>query len=403
MKYTLIEEIELGSKNAQLKLEIIKYYINNGNNTLAELGKEIDLSVPTITKLVTELIDEGYVIDYGKIETQGRGTKPNVYGLNPDSCCFLGVDVKRFRVNISLVNFKGQIIEEASSIPFDYENTQVSLDNLCEIINNFIKKAKTPKSKILSIGINLSGRINSAEGQSFSMYYFSEQPLADIFRERIGLHCSIDNDLRAMIYGEFMQGIVKDEKNILFVNCSWGLGLGIINNGQLHYGKSGFSGEFGHINVFDNDVLCHCGKKGCLETEASGSYIYRKFIEKMDQGYTSILASKKNNGEKITQEDIIQAALNEDMVAIELIEEVGYTLGKHIATLINLFNPELVIIGGVVALTGDYLLLPIKSSVKKYSLNLVNKDTEIKIGKLGDKAGVIGACLLARSKTLGII
>lgn len=402
MKHTLIEEIELGSKNAQLKLNILKYYINNGDNTLSELGKEMDLSVPTVTKLVSELIDEGYVIDFGKVETNG-GRRPNIYGLNPDSGCFLGVDIKRFRINLALINFKGEIIDSQLSVPFNYENTAESFDSLCKIINEYIAKSNLHKSKILSAGINISGRINTETGHSYSMYYFNEQPLTDILQERIGIHVTIDNDSRAMAYGEFMNGVVGDERNVLFVNCSWGLGLGIITNGHLYYGKSGFSGEFGHLSVFDNDVICHCGKKGCLETQASGSYIHRRFLEKMDEGYSSMLDKKKKKGESITQEDILDAALQEDMLAIELIEEVGITLGKQIAGLINLFNPELVIIGGVVALTGDYLLLPIRSTVKKYSLNLVSKDTTIKLSKLGDKAGVIGACLLARSKMLGII
>lgn len=402
MKHTLIEEIELGSKNAQLKLNILKYYINNGDNTLSELGKEMELSVPTVTKLVGELIDEGYVIDFGKVETNG-GRRPNIYGLNPDSGCFLGVDIKRFRINLALINFKGELIDSHLSVPFNYENTAESFDNLCKIINEYIASLNIPKTKILSAGINLSGRINTETGHSYSMYYFNEQPLTEILQDRLGIHVTIDNDSRAMAYGEFMNGIVGDEKNVLYINCSWGLGLGIITNGQLYYGKSGFSGEFGHLNVFDNDVICHCGKKGCLETQASGSYIHRRFLEKMNEGYSSILDKKKKKGESITQEDILDAALQEDMLAIELIEEVGMTLGKQIAGLINLFNPELVIIGGVVALTDDYLLLPIRSTVKKYSLNLVSKDTTIKSGKLGDKAGVIGACLLARSKILGII
>ena len=99
MVRTLIEEIELGSKNALLKINIIRYYINNGENTLADLGKEMDLSVPTVTKLVTELIDEGYVVDFGKQETTG-GRRPNIYGVNPDSGYFVGVDIKHFRINI---------------------------------------------------------------------------------------------------------------------------------------------------------------------------------------------------------------------------------------------------------------------------------------------------------------
>ncbi|HPC26106.1 MAG TPA: ROK family protein, partial [Paludibacteraceae bacterium] len=310
---------------------------------------------------------------------------------------------KRFRINLALINFKGEMVDSKLSIPFNYENTQESFDTVCKIIDDFVNQLSIPKSKILSVGVNISGRVNTQTGMSYSYYFFKEEPLTEIFQQRLGLHVTIDNDSRAMAYGEFMKGDVKNEKNVLFVNVSWGLGLGIIVDGKLYYGKSGFSGEFGHISAFENEILCHCGKKGCLETQASGSYIYRKFIEKVKEGNSSILAGRIKKGESITQEDILEAALNEDMLAIELVEEVGYTLGKHIAGLINLFNPELVIIGGVVAMTGDYLLLPIKSAVKKYSLNLVNKDTTIKLSKLGDLAGVIGACMLARSKMLELI
>ena len=402
MKHTFIEEIELGSKNALLKINIIRYYINNGENTLADLGKEMDLSVPTVTKLVSELIEEGFVVDFGKQETNG-GRRPNIYGVNPDSGYFVGVDIKRFRINIGLINFKGDMVESKLSIPFSYENTQDSFDKLCHIINDFVDHLTIPKPKILSVGINISGRVNTETGHSYSIYFFSEKPLSEIFQERLGMHVTIDNDSRSMAYGEFMSGVVTGEKNVLFINVSWGLGLGIITDGKLYYGKSGFSGEFGHLNAFDNDIICHCGKKGCLETQASGSFIYRRFLEKIAEGNTSMLEKRIQKGETIIQEDILDAALKEDMLAIELIEEVGNTLGKHIAGLINLFNPELVIIGGVVALTGDYLLLPIKSAIKKYSLNLVSKDTTIKLSKLGDKAGVVGACMLARSKMLGLI
>lgn len=402
MKQTFIEEIELGSKNALLKINIIRYYINNGENTLSELGKEMDVSVPTVTKLVGELIEEGFVVDFGKQETNG-GRRPNIYGVNPDSGYFIGVDIKRFRINIALINFKGDMVESRCDIPFMYENTPASFDRLCDIINEFVVNLSTPKHKILSAGINISGRVNTETGHSYSLYFFNESPLTKIFQERLGMHVTIDNDSRSMAYGEFMSGGVKGEKNVLFVNVSWGLGLGIITDGKLYYGKSGFSGEFGHLSAFDNEVICHCGKKGCLETGASGSFIYRRFMEKINEGNTSILEKRIKKGETIILEDILDAALKEDMLAIELIEEVGNILGKHIAGLINLFNPELVIIGGTVALTGDYLLLPIRSAVKKYSLNLVSKDTSIKLSKLGDKAGVVGACMLARSKMLDLI
>ena len=107
-----------------------------------------------------------------------------------------------------------------------------------------------------------------------------------------------------MTYGEYMKGVVQGEKNILFVNMAWGLGLGIIIDGNLYYEKSGFSGEFGHFCMFENEVLCHCGKKGCLETEASGSAFHRILIERYREGSNTILAGKLDSGEEISLGDL---------------------------------------------------------------------------------------------------
>lgn len=400
MSLKFLQEISSGTKNAYLKKDIICYYINNGENTLADLGKEMNLSVPTVTKLVSELMDDGFVLDFGKQETNG-GRRPSIYGLNENSGYFVGVDIKIFYINIGIVNFKGEMVDSQMKIPFQMDNKHESFDKLCDIIDNYLKQEIVPREKILSIGINISGRVNTQSGHSYSFFYFDERPLTDIFEERFGINISIDNDSRAMAYGEYMKGCVSGEKNVLYVNVSWGLGLGIVINGQLYYGKSGYSGEFGHMTAFDNEVMCHCGKKGCLETEASGTYLHRKFLEKLNNGYSSSLTKKTDKN--IVLEDIINAALHEDILAIEIIEEIGNTLGKHIAGLINLLNPELVVIGGTLSEAGDYLFLPLRSAIKKYSLNLVNKDTAIKLSKLGDKTGLIGACMLARSKMIGLI
>ena len=210
---------------------------------------------------------------------------------------------------------------------------------------------------------------------------------------------TIDNDTRAMTYGEYMHGCVKGEKDIIFVNVSWGVGIGIIIDGKVYTGKSGFSGEFGHVNAYDNEIICHCGKKGCLETEASGSALHRILLERIQSGESSILSTRISGEEDpITLDEIITAVNKEDLLCIEIVEEIGQKLGKQIAGLINIFNPELVIIGGTVSLTGDYITQPIKTAVRKYSLNLVNKDSAIITSKLKDKAGIVGACMLARSR-----
>lgn len=398
MEHRLLKEIEMGSKSALMKKRIITYYIYNGSATITDLSKELDLSVPTVTKFINEMCEDGYINDYGKLETSG-GRHPNLYGLNPESGYFIGVDIKKFSLNIGLINFKGDMVEQKYDIPYKFENNPEALEELCKLINHFIQASNINNEKILNINVNISGRVNPEAGYSFSIFNFSERPLAEVISEKLGYPVCIDNDTRAMTYGEYMKGCVNGEKNILFVNISWGLGIGIIIDGKIYTGKSGFSGEFGHINAFDNEIICHCGKKGCLETEASGSALHRILLKRIGEGESSILSKRiRTKDNPLTLDEIIAAVNKEDLLCIEIVEEIGQKLGKQIAGLINLFNPEMVIIGGSLSLTGDYILQPIKTAVRKYSLNLVNKDSVILTSKLKDRAGIIGACMLARSR-----
>ncbi|MEG1916105.1 MAG: ROK family protein, partial [Muribaculaceae bacterium] len=245
---------------------------------------------------------------------------------------------------------------------------------------------------------NLYG-LNPESGYSYSFFNFGERPLSELISEKIGYSVSIENDTRAMTYGEYLNGNVKGEKNIIFVNISWGLGIGIIIDGKIYNGKSGFAGEFGHFPAYENEIICHCGKKGCLETETAGSALHRKLFDRINKGESSILSTKmKGENSSIDLEDIIAAVNQEDILCIEIVEEIGYELGKYIAGLINIFNPELVIIGGALSRTGDYITQPIKTAIRKHSLNLVSKDSVILTSKLGDKAGIIGSCMIARGK-----
>lgn len=385
-------------KNINIKKAVISYFANTGNSTIADLCKELALSPPKMNNLLNELINDGLVKDYGKIDSTG-GRKPNLYGLSPESAFFIGVDVKQNHINIGITDLQKNLVKTAEHLPYKLNNNQESLDELCALIARFIKDSNTPKDKILGIGINLSGRINYATGYSYSFFHFHEEPLSKVIESYLGIKVFLENDSRSMAFGEFSSGVVKEEKNVLFLNLDYGLGMGIMLNSQLYYGKSGFAGEFGHMPLFRNEIICHCGKKGCLETEASGWALTRMFKEKINSGSSSVLSPK---GEKIELEDILDAAGKDDTLAIELIAQVGENLGRGIALLINLFNPELVILGGSLANTGEFLRLPIKSAINKYSLSLVNTDTQLKISTLGEKAGMIGACLLVRNRLLAL-
>lgn len=400
MDKELLEELEQDGKLSVVKRKIISYFVENGNATITSLAKSLRLSVPTVTKLILDMISAGSLRDYGKLETAG-GRHPILYGLNPNSGFFVGVDVKHNYVNIGVIDFVGNVKKTVDNIPFVLENTLQAMDKLCSIINTFVDELEIPKKDILNINVNLPGRINPKVGYSYTFFNFDEsKPLSQVLFEKLGIRVSVDNDTRGMAYGEYTQGYASEHgvKNMLYINISWGIGLGLILDGNIYMGKSGYSGEFGHVSSYDNQLLCHCGKKGCLETEVSGSAVHRELTNRIKNGESSVLSQKVDNGQEITLEDIIDAANHEDILCLEVICEMGRKLGKQVAGLINIFNPELIVVGGSLSLTGEYIKEAIQSIVRTYSLNLVNKDTEIVTAKLGDKAGVIGACMLARSR-----
>ena len=400
VKTTSLDALTSGKKSAQLKREILRRYTQNGGESIADLSRELGLRVPTLTKSVGELIDDDLVTDLRKQGATG-GRRPSIYGLNPSAGYFMGVDIKRDVIVMGIINFRGDMVV-SRQYDFTIENTRQSFDELCNLIVQFISSSRIRRDKLMAIGINLSGRVNPESGYSYSYFFFDEKPLTSVLEERLGHRVFIENDSRAMTYGEYMYGVGNGEQDMVFLNLSWGFGIGMILGGELHYGKSGFSGEYGHFPFFDNEIICSCGKRGCLETEVSGWAAHRQFVEKLSQGNISILSKQYENGQQITVADILDALAKEDMLAIEVMEQIGISLGRAIAGLINMFNPEVVVLGGTLCEAKDYLLLPIKAAINKYALNFVSKDTAIKVSKLGEQAGLIGICAITRNKMLGL-
>ena len=391
----LLKEIEKGTKSAQSKRRIIAYHMKHGNATIPDLAKRLGLSIPTVSKLVDELTDTGLIKEGGKTET-GSGRHPNTYGLNPESCYFVGVDIKNKSISLGLMDFGGKVIETQLDVMFESLNSVDNLTQLCDIIDRFINSRSVDRSAILAINVNISGRVNPMVGYSYSRYNFDEIPLTEVLSEKLGIKVCIENDTRAMTYGEYIYGDCSKIDNLIFLNLSWGIGLGIIIDGKIYYGKSGFAGEIGHMVTYNNEILCHCGKKGCLETEASGRALVRKLIERLEKGANSLIADRYREDKTITLDDVLEAIDGEDLLCIELVEDMGRELGRWLAGIINIFNPEKVILGGSLSSVGDYILQPVITAVRRYSLNLVNKDTKIVISQLGDQSGLIGSCATAR-------
>lgn len=385
---------------ADLQKDILRTSIERGSISIAEYSRILGVSIPTVTKIIAEMIDLGLIQDEGKVDTKG-GRRPNVYGLNPLAGYFVGVDIARHHFHIAICDFKGEVIRFVQDIEFVLEANADSFKRVCRRIKDEVAATGIAWDSVRACGVSLTGRVNPEKGYSLTYFVNDELPIKDQFEQQLGVPVNIENDSRAMAFGEYMNLGAKADPNMIFVNVGWGLGMGLILDGKLYYGKSGFSGEIGHFPYLDNDVICRCGKTGCLETGASGWALHKIILQKISEGKSSPLAEIYKKNGSIELKEILDAMDHEDILAIEAMESVGSTLGRALAGLINIFNPGLVVIGGRLIVGGDYLMLPIKSAVNKHSLTKVAADTKFRFSKLDRKAASVGDCLLARSKYLG--
>ena len=400
MRETFLEKKD--NKNSLLKKTILFHCIEHGEHSIASISDVIGASVPTTTKLIGELMDEGFMVDMGKSGTSG-GRRPSIYGLNPSAGYFVGIHMRNSHASIAVTDFKGGLISFQDDIPFHMEASEQAVHQIATTVRTYLDSQNLDWGRVMGLGVSLPGRINPATGYSNNYPFDPERSISQILQEDLDVHVVLENDSRAMTYGEYMGGGLK-EKNMLFVNVSWGLGRGMVLGGRLYYGTSGYSGEFGHFPLLDNAQICRCGKIGCLETGASGSALVRMIGEKLAAGRSSKLLRKYKTEGRVTLNDIFEAIRGEDILAIETVEKLGTNLGKGLAGLINIFNPELVVIGGKVAVSaGDYLMLPIRTTIKRHVLNIANQDTAIKRTQLKQKAAPIGAALLVRSRMLGML
>ena len=400
MRTTFLDKKD--NKNSILKKTILRLCIQSGEYSIAALSEQINTSVPTVTKLIGELMDEGFMIELGKSGTSG-GRRPSIYGLNPEAGYFIGLDIRHTHASIAVTDFKGGLVCFEDNIPFILEIDEACLHTISKNIRDFFVEHDLDWNRVLGMGISVAGRVNPKTGYSNLYSFDPDRPINKILSEDLDIPVVIENDSRAMTYGEYLSGVVKKERNVLFVNVSWGLGMGMILDGRLYYGTSGYSGEFGHLPLLDNDQICRCGKVGCLETGASGSALVRMISEQLQAGRASSLSRIFKDQGKVNLNDIFKAVQEEDILTIETIEKIGANLGRGLAGLINVFNPQLVVLGGKVAMAGDYLLLAVRSAVKRHAQTIANQDTAIKFSKLRNQAAPIGDCMLSRSHLLGIL
>jgi glucokinase-like ROK family protein len=302
-------------------------------------------------------------------------------------------------VKIGIFNLANEAVSDIITYFGNVKDKNVMFDELFRRLDQLFDNSNLDRSKFLGIGVSIPGLINSKTGQTYVDLRINDKSLEESFEERYELPTVIDSDSRVMAIGEQAFGYAKNKKDVLCLNICDGVGLGMILNGIVYRGKSGLAGEFGHINVVKDGNLCTCGKYGCLETVASGGALIEQAQNGIKKGQESLIKELvKGDLDEIHVADIIEAVNKGDLFAIEIINKLGNFLGEALASLVHIFNPEMIIIGGKVALAGDYLINPIENNLNKYTISHIKKDTEVVNSFLQDKVKLLGSVAMVMNQ-----
>lgn len=400
----LYEKTLGGTANAKKRKQdqyrkIVSYLYYNGAASIAEIVKSSKISQPLVASLVDDLIGFGVILESGIGESIG-GRRPNLYRINPEYQYVVGVDINLHTLNIALFDLNNQLVYREEFKDFDLENSSLYTASLVEKVNFMIDEMNIPKEKIVAVGLSLPGLIDAENGLSHTHLSFDKEGISAHLKAKLGLSVLLDNDARTMALGEMAFGKAKDKKNVLCLNLSNGIGLGMILNGELHSGKNGFAGEFGHILIDPEGKLCNCGKIGCLETLTSGKILVRQIREGIENGQESFLAKYQVEGKKIDLRAVVDAILAGDQFAIDQLNKMCEYLGKGLVTLIHLLNPEMIIIGGRLAQAGKYIISPVSMWMNKYAMDKISSETELVNSDLLDDAALLGTMANVMKKIL---
>ncbi|MBL7763150.1 MAG: ROK family protein [Chitinophagaceae bacterium] len=372
-----------------LKRQIISNLYFKKTLSAVDLSNLLGKSVPHVTKALNELVGLGYLEDKGLAPSSG-GRRPQIYSLKGGTMYMVAVAMDQLYTKISITDTLNHHVIPAETHELRLLNNDEALAELVFLINTAIVKSEIDRDKIAGIGIGTPGFINTRLGMNYSyLQPPEEESLLSYLEKELGLPVSLDNDSSITALAELKFGLAQNRSDVMVVNIGWGIGLGMIIDGKLFRGFTGYAGELSHIPISESDTLCDCGKRGCLETEATLRVVTAKVMKEIKEGHQSGL--KYDDSPEKMSEAIMIAANKGDQYAIELLSDMGYKIGKAIAILIHIVNPELVVLSGRGATVGKILLAPIQQALNKYCIPRLAEHTEVKVSAMGRKAEIIGA------------
>lgn len=353
--------------------------------SIPEIAAYIKASVPTTTRLIQLLVDQGIVLDEGKRDSV-NGRKPTLYALNKDEFCVVGVEIlsRWIHVNVSRMNL--EVIHKELSRDFVLEDTEECLNYIVEFVEQTIAASRVQKKRIIGIGVGIVGGVDGNTGQPVNLFRDLGTSLKSYLEKSWKLPVIVDNDTRAIGIAEQVLGLAKGSNNAVIVKISRELGLCFILNGEVIFGESGLAGNIAHSPYPQNKRLCKCGKQGCLGTVVGGQALLNDLEEALTKGEIS-LRFNQDDLNTYKYHDILDAAVKGDGLAIQLIQSQGMKLGQALGSVLNLLNPNLVVIAGEYVMVGDYFMDAIRMGARKTAMVEVLTCCKIEASLLGRYLG----------------
>ncbi len=321
-----------------------------------------------------------------------------------DGRYIVGVDLGGTSINVGVVPYDGGSVLGMRSMPTDSDHgAKFVVDRMVEMIRSCMrdatKEASIADDGIIGIGLGSPGPLDRKTGTVIETPNLGWRnfPLRDLIANSIGLPAELDNDANCATIGEWWMGAGKGTRSLIGVTLGTGIGGGIVLDGKVYHGAADAAGEIGHMTIDSTGRKCKCGNYGCLEAYASGPAIAARAIEGLETGEPSILPSLVDGDlSRVTAETVYEAIIAGDLYAKEVMRETARFLGAGLANLINLFNPEMVVISGGVTKAGEHLFEPLRAQIRRRAFRHAEETCEIVSSSLGGMAGVIGAAYIFR-------
>ena len=360
----------------------------------SELIERTGLGRAIVVRRVGELVERGLVAE-GDVGPSTGGRPPRQLTFRADAGHVLVADLGATSVDVALTSLDGRILGHHDE-PAEIEaGPEAGLARVEELFDQLVATTRAIPGRLWGIGIGVPGPVEFEAGRPISppiMPGWDLYPIRERFAARYGAPVWVDNDVNVLALGEWRSGIAAGHDNVVVVKIGTGIGAGIISDGRLHRGAQGSAGDVGHIQVTDDPtVICRCGNIGCLEALAGGAALGWAGEAAAREGRSERLRTALDQRGMVTAEDVARAASFGDPVAVALLQAAGRRVGSMLASVVNFFNPSLIVIGGGVANSPEQLLASIRETVYRRSLPLATRDLLIQRSSLGGLAGVIGA------------